>query len=149
MTFPYLDTSALAKWYLNEAFSEEVEGFLGQLPAAQVSSLSCVELRCLLARRRRSRELTPEMEAQAYATFQRDIREDHLRVLPLEDHHAQAAIELMEALPRHSLRTLDALHLAITQGAGIDRLATADRTMANAAEELGLTVTRFFPEESP
>ncbi len=30
---PYLDTSALAKWYLNEPFSKEFEAFIQEQPA--------------------------------------------------------------------------------------------------------------------
>ncbi|MEE8525879.1 MAG: PIN domain-containing protein, partial [Thermoanaerobaculia bacterium] len=81
MSIPYLDTSALAKWYVNEAFSEAVEEYLRSLPAVGISSLTCVELRCLLARRRRSREMTSELESEVWGCFQQDIRHDHLRVL--------------------------------------------------------------------
>ena len=40
---PYIDTSALAKWYLSEASSEELD--------AEISRLTVVEFRCLPARR--------------------------------------------------------------------------------------------------
>lgn len=50
---PYLDTSALAKWYLNEPFSEKFEAFIQEYSTAAISRLTVVELRCLLARRRR------------------------------------------------------------------------------------------------
>ncbi len=145
MTTPYVDTSALAKWYLNEDFSDAVEQYLRQVSAAQISSLTRVELRCLLARRRRYQEISPAVESQVYGRFQQDVRQGHLRVLPLEDEHAQAAIEIMESLPDHSLRTLDALHLALIRSSGLAILATADRVMATAAEAMGLTVTKFFP----
>lgn len=51
---------------------------------------------------------------------------------------------LMDRLPDHSLRTLDALHLAIVEAAGFEVVATADRVMANAAEALGMKVQGFF-----
>jgi len=41
----YLDTSALAKWYLNEAGSEAVVEFLQGLDSAVISSLSVTEMR--------------------------------------------------------------------------------------------------------
>ncbi len=34
---PYLDTSALAKWYLNEVLSDEVEAFLRSVLFARIS----------------------------------------------------------------------------------------------------------------
>lgn len=144
-SLPYLDTSALAKWYLNEPYSDAVEAYLRDLPAAWISSLTRLELRCLLARRRRSQEISAELEGQLLGRFNQDIRMEHLRTLPLEDEHTAAGIELMDSLPRHSLRTLDALHLAILLGAGLRTLVTADRIMAAAASELGLEVEAFFP----
>ena len=49
----YLDTMALAKWYLNEVGSEAFVDFLQGLRLAFVSSLTVTELRSLLSRRRR------------------------------------------------------------------------------------------------
>jgi hypothetical protein len=53
------------------------------------------------------------------------------------------ADDLVDQLSGHSLRTLDALHLAIAQSKGAGQLATADLAMARAAEALGLTVVAF------
>jgi uncharacterized protein with PIN domain len=58
VTGPYLDTGALAKWYLNEPFSEQFEAFIQEQPSAAISRLTVVEFRCLLARRRRAGEIT-------------------------------------------------------------------------------------------
>lgn len=140
---PYVDTSALAKWYLNEDASDEVEAYLRSFPFARISSLTVVEMRCLLARRRRYQELTSRQEAQCFALFQTDVTAGHLKLTPLQDEHTRAAAHLMEILPDHPLRTLDALHLALVRSEGFEALATADRTMAAAAADLGLTVQRF------
>ena len=64
-------------------------------------------------------------------------------VHPLHDTHAQAALDLIERLRRHPLRTLDALHLAIALDSGAALLATADRMMVRAAKTLGLPVATF------
>ena len=148
MTAPYVDTSALAKWYLNEDFSDAVEDYLRGFPSVQISSLTRIELRCLLARRRRYREISAELESKVSGRFQEDVQQGHLRVLPLADEHVETALAIMDGLPEHSLRTLDALHLALVRTAGLESLATADRVMASAAEELGLGVEKFFPEAS-
>jgi predicted nucleic acid-binding protein len=140
---PYLDTSALAKWYLHEEFSESFEEFLQTLPHAHISSLTRIEFRCLLARRRRSQEISAQLESEIQGQFQQDIRQGYLRVLPLGDAHVDAAVELMNRLSQHPLRSLDALHLAIVQGAALESIATADRILAAAAEDLGLAVERF------
>ena len=62
----YLDTSALAKWYLNEAGSEAFVAFLQGLGAAVISSLTVTEMRCLLSRRRRMGDLSVELESARY-----------------------------------------------------------------------------------
>jgi uncharacterized protein len=63
------------------------------------------------------------------ADFAADIRSGYFQVEPLTDRHAVVARELVGQLSDHSLRTLDALHLAIAQSAGVKILATADRGM--------------------
>ncbi|MFQ5930086.1 MAG: type II toxin-antitoxin system VapC family toxin [Acidobacteriota bacterium] len=148
MDRPYLDTSALAKWYLNEPFSDAVENFLLSLPYAWISSLTLLELRCLLARRRRSREITAEMEGQIMAIADHDVTQEHLRLVLLQERDVETAAVIVSSLPGQPLRTLDALHLSMVQSKGIKALATADRVMAAAGEALGLTVTKFFRNRS-
>lgn len=140
----YLDTSALAKWYLNEPFSEEFEAFIQAQPSAAISRLTVVEFRCLLARRRRMGELTKAVESRVFASFEEDIRAGFLQVHPIADEHLIAALGLITRLGRFPLRALDALHLAIAQGIHARRLATADKVMAVAGKAIGLGVVRFF-----
>ena len=144
MTGLYLDTSALAKWYLNEPFSEQFEAFIREEPTAVISRLSVVEFRCLLARRRRAGEISKAIESRVYASFEKDVGAGFLQVYPVTDEHLIAALGLITRLGRHPLRTLDALHLAIAQGIHCRRLATADKTMADAGKAAGLVVARFF-----
>jgi uncharacterized protein len=144
VTGPYLDTSALAKWYLHEPFSEEFEAFIQDQSTAAISRLTVVELRCLLARRRRAREITKTIESRVYASFERDVGAGYLQVYPVTDEHLIAALGLIAQLRRHPLRTLDAVHLAIAKGIQCRRMATADKTMAEAAKAAGLGVARFF-----
>jgi uncharacterized protein len=139
----YVDTSALAKWYLNEARSEEFDEFITRQEKAAISRLTVVELRCLLARKRRSREIDGRTENRVLHTFEVDVRAGYLTVYPLEDDHALAAADLIARLKTHPLRTLDALHLAIARGLGIEKVATADRIIAKAATALGMKAVRF------
>jgi predicted nucleic acid-binding protein len=141
---PYLDTSALAKWYLNEPFSEEFEAYIQEQPTVAISRLTVVEFRCLLARRRRAREITKAIESRVYASFEKDVGAGFLQVYPVADEHLIAALGLVTRLGKHPLRTLDALHLAIALGIQCRQLATADKTMADAAKAVALGVARFF-----
>ncbi len=143
MPGPYIDTSALAKYYLNEPRSEDFETFLRQQSEAWISRLTVLEFRCLLARRRRSREIDARIERQVLAAFEADIRAGFLSVHPLEDAHALAAIETLTRLRTFPLRSLDALHLAIARDCRCSGIATADRVLADAAVALGLAVVRF------
>lgn len=139
----YLDTSALAKWYLNEPKADAFEAFVRTLSEAAISRLTVLEFRCLLARRRRAGEIGATVERRVLASFDKDVRGGFLEVHPLDDDHAVAATAIIGRLPRHGLRSLDALHLAIALAIGARVLATADRVMAEAAKALGIEVVRF------
>jgi predicted nucleic acid-binding protein len=139
----YLDTSVLAKWYIAELNSERVAEYIIAIDNAIVSTLTKTELRCLLARRKRMQEINADLEAQIYATFLDDIAQGHLSLCKVEDKHVESAANLISILPAFSLRTLDALHLAIAQHHGLERIATADKLFAKAAEALGFKVDVF------
>ena len=50
--FVYFDTSALAKWYVNESKSNDVEAYIQRHGPVAISDLTFVEMRCLLAQQR-------------------------------------------------------------------------------------------------
>ncbi len=138
----YLDTSALAKWYLNEAGSEAFVTFLQGLDSAVISSLTQTEMRSLLSRRRRMGDLSAELESLLFAAFLDDIDRGCLQRYPFDD--ARFAVSnLIARYPEQPLRTLDALHLTLAAQAGIPMLATADAVMAETASLIGFAVERF------
>jgi len=139
----YLDTSALAKWYLNEPGSDDFVSYLQGLDVAVVSSLTRTEVRSMLARRRRMGELSHELESVVYAAFLNDIAQGWLQLYPVEDARFDEAANLIARYPEHPLRTLDALHLAIALQAQADALATADSVVADTAASLDFEVVRF------
>jgi hypothetical protein len=139
----YFDTSALAKWYLNEARSDDVEKYIQEHGPVAISELTVVELRCLLARRRRERNIDLKMEMRVFATFQEDIRQNFLICHPLPKNLAAGAINLLSVIGEVPLRTLDALHLMIAKEIQTDVLATADRIMAAGGKAMGFSVVRF------
>ena len=143
MNPPYVDTSALAKRYVNEPRSDEFEQYVARSMPVAISRLTILELRCLLARRRRTGEIDARLERDAFAAFEGDVRNGALTVRPLEDAHAAAALQILVRLKAHPLRSLDAMHLAIALDVGATEIATADRVMATAAAALGLKTARF------
>lgn len=106
----YVDTSALAKWYLNEVRSEEFATWMQAETETHISTLTVVEMRCLLARRRRNHEISIEMEQTVFATFQDDIAQGFLIQHSVDDESVRGVLALLTVLPDHPLRTLDALH---------------------------------------
>jgi hypothetical protein len=139
----YFDTSALAKWYINEAHSDDVEKYLQKHGPVAISDLTIVEMRCLLARRRRDKSITSQIETEAFATFQEDIRRRFLTCHPSPEGLAAGTINLIALLPDVPIRTLDAMHLMIAKEISATELVTADRIMADGAEALGIKVIRF------
>jgi predicted nucleic acid-binding protein len=140
----YFDTSALAKWYINEKGSTEVENFIRDQGPVAASDLTVVEMRSLLARRRRENHFNPSLEIEIFSTFQEDIRRKIIHCHPLPFGLAAAAVHLLNQFSDSSLATLDALHLALAKEIGTEILATADRIMADVAEAMGLEVVRFI-----
>jgi predicted nucleic acid-binding protein len=139
----YFDTSALAKWYISEAHSDDVEEYLQKHGPVAISDLTIVEMRCLLARRRRDKSITAQIETEAFATLQEDIRRRFLTGHPLPEGLAAGTINLIALLPDVPIRTLDAMHLMIAKEISATELVTADRIMADGAEALGIKVIRF------
>jgi hypothetical protein len=139
----YFDTSALAKWYLNEERSQDVERYIQEHGPVGISDLTVLEIRCLLARRRREGNIDPKMESRIFATFQEDIRQHFLVCHPFPEGLTAGAVNLVSVHLDLPLRTLDALHLVIAKEIQADKLATADRIMVAAAKAMGLSVVRF------
>ena len=139
----YFDTSALAKWYLNEPRSDDVEEYIQENGPVAISDLTVIEMRYLLARRRRERDIDSRTEIKIFATFQEDIRQRFLICHPLPSDITVGAINLLSVLPDVPLRTLDALHLVVVKEIQADTLATADKIMASGAKAMGLSVARF------
>ena len=139
----YLDTSALAKWFLNEPGSEAFVSFLQGLGSAVISSLTVTEMRSLLSRRRRMGDLSVELESVLFAALLDDIDRGWLQRYPLDDARFAEATNLIARYPEYPLRTLDALHLTMAADLGVSILATADGVMADAAMSMGMQVVRF------
>lgn len=139
----YFDTSALAKWYINEPRSDAVEDYIQQHGPVAVSDLTLVEMRCLLARRRRDGSLVGDADIRVWATFNEDVRQKHLICHPLPDKWAEGAVNLVSILTDIPLRTLDAVHLLVAREIQADAVATADRVMVAAAQAMGFSVVSF------
>ena len=143
MALSYIDTSALAKWYLPEFGSEAFSKWIQSQDDTCISSLTITEFRCLLARRRRMELLSALEVQQLFAKFKQDIEDAHLIHYPVENRHIINASLMIESLPSVPLRTLDALHLTIANDIPVEIIATADKIMGQAAQFLDVEVVLF------
>ena len=140
----YVDTSALLKRYVPETNSVAFDAWFVECAPALVSSLSLLELRCGLARKRRDLKITAEREIAAMGMVQADINEGALIVHACSDAFFVGAQQLINTICIEiSLRSLDALHLTIARSLKATSLATADTVMQQAAVELGFEVEFF------
>lgn len=139
----YFDTSALAKCYLPEEQSNEVEKYIQEHGPVAISDLTVVEMRNLLARHRREGNLDLNTEIRVFATFEEDIRQKFLICHPLSDGLARGAVNLLSVLSDLPLQMIDALHLAIAKEIQTDIFATADSIMAAGAKAMGFSVVSF------
>jgi predicted nucleic acid-binding protein len=134
----YLDTSALAKIYVAERESRELESALLGRRDLIVSNLTITELTSAIARRVRNAELAPAHARRIYQRVLRDLTAGEFRRAELTTGvHREAERLLMTVGGRLALRAGDALHLALASIAGARALVTFDRRMAEAAATVG------------
>jgi predicted nucleic acid-binding protein len=128
----YVDSSALAKLYVDEPTSALAVEILSVDPVLVTSMLTVVEVRRALAR-----HFTGINLVRARETFEADL--DRMALIqPTESTWAYAA-DIAEEL---EVRSLDALHLAVAKRLHIAalRFVTFDIRQAQAARLLGLDV---------
>ncbi len=123
----YLDSSALVKLVLLEAESAALEDHLGPRPGS--SSCGLVQVEVVRAVRHQG--------ADAVAEARRLLA--RIETIGVDEPLLRAAADIDQP----SLRSLDALHVAAALSLGEDlaELITYDRRMAEAASNLGLTVS--------
>ena len=129
----YFDTSLVAPLYRSEALTLTAEALLQQYRPV-VSLLTEVELASAAARWVRTNELTEDQAARVDKSFAEDLRLKIFERATLGDREYWRAKTWLQQR-RTSLRTLDALHLAISAENGWP-LITADRKLQQSAKEL-------------
>ncbi len=134
----YLDTSVIVPFYLPEILSETVEQLFRTEIQLGLSQLVEVELFSALSRRVRMGQIS-QVDAQSIVErFRADRLAGFYTLLSIEPVHfnlAQGWISRFDT----TLRTLDALHLAIAAANNL-RLVTADEALGKSAEIIGLEV---------
>ena len=142
----YFDTSALCRRYHREPGSEVVEQVFEESEARQyVSWLTMLETQSAFALKVRTGEITEPQLALLRSRLRADVVQHRLLVVRVLRRHFDRADQLLKVYGATiKLRTLDALHLAISldlQDRGLTQnLITADATMAKVGGLEGMSI---------
>lgn len=134
----YVDTSSLFAFYINESRSSEVQQILSSSEQIILSSLTRIEFLSSLKKRHRINEITSTTVEKIYAMFLEHIKGSVFELLVPTEKTFQVAEKVLKET-QTSLRTLDALHLAIAFE-NKTSLYTYDLVLLNAAKELNIGI---------
>ena len=129
----FLDSSALAKRYIREPGTEEVNELCRNASEILVSVISVPEIHSALNRTVRLGKLSKTQYRQLKHSFLNDVSE--ATIIALSEEIITKAILCLEKTP---LKTLDALHVASALHFGCELFVTADKAQGRAATALGL-----------
>jgi predicted nucleic acid-binding protein len=131
----FIDTSALAKRYVQEPGSEELEELFTSIAAEIfISTLAYVEFASAMGRKMRNMEISKAKVSEAI----KELEEDWHKVfgkIPLEDLLAETAAAI--AL-EYSLKGADAVRLASAQVTGAELFVASDNKLIRVAKKMGL-----------
>ena len=132
----YIDTSVLAAYYCPESLSDVAEDYLLSERRPAISQLTEVELASAVSCKVREKTLSEKDGLRILDTFQSHIDASMYTYLILDSRHYRLARSWISRLST-PLRTLDALHLAVSATYDLE-LITADKRLAESAIELGI-----------
>ena len=134
----YLDTSALAKLYVQEAESDALDSALIGRRDLLISELTLTELTSAIARRVREGVIEAASARRIYQQLFRDVRVGEYRLLDITSATHREAERLLLTIGRHApIRAGESLHLATAALANARALVTYDRQMHAVASALG------------
>ena len=131
----FLDTSALAKRYIQEPGSEELGALLTTVSTEIiVSTLAFVEFASAMGRKLRDKEVPEAAVGDAIKELKQDWRHVVTKI-PLEEALAQEAAAV--AL-EYSLKGADAVHMASAHVLEADLFVASDNRLIRVAKEMGM-----------
>lgn len=131
----FLDSSALAKRYVEEPGSDRLEQILSSASALGVSVICVCEVVSALCRRRREGMLSAQEYLKARSAFLEDVADSSL--INVTDAVIARAMALLERWP---LRSSDSLQAASAAEWNADLFVSADERQCAAARSAGLPV---------
>jgi len=134
----YVDTSVLVAYYCPEPLSDKVEAYLTAHVQPLVSALTEIELFSAVSKKVRTKEMKRKDSGRVVARFLADMENGYYTYLPVEASCFRLARDWI-GMFKLSLRTLDALHLAIASSQGFS-IVTTDKSLSKSAKGLGLSI---------
>lgn len=134
----FLDSSALAKRYVEEADSERLSEILSAASSLGVSVIAPTEVVSALARRRREGLLSRAQYTWAKEALFTDVGD--ARVIAITDGVVARAVSVLERWP---LRSSDSLHIACAAEWSCELFVSADQRQLRAARAYGLKVEQL------
>lgn len=131
----FLDSSALAKRYVEESGSDRVQDILSSASSLTISVLCISEIISALCRRRRERKLSQQQYLAAKEALLADIED--MSVINLTDRVITRAVDILEKWP---LRSSDSLQIASAAEWSAQLFVSADDRQCAAARQYGLQV---------
>lgn len=134
----YLDTSVLVAYYCFEPDSEIVEKVITKTKGPTISQLTEVELISAISKKVRDKSLAQMDGNRIITRFESHIGKQLFRWVPVQHEHYQIAKNWISQFDT-PLRTLDALHLALTAAENLT-LFTSDQQLIESAKNFGIDV---------
>jgi hypothetical protein len=134
----FADSSALAKRYVADERSDEMDAVLQGAANLAVSVLCLPEIISALCRRRRERFIAKTQYEAAKSALASDLAD--AAVIQITDDVLLESIRLLEL---HALRASDAVHLSSALIWGADKFVSSDARQCVAAKASGLNVVRL------
>jgi predicted nucleic acid-binding protein len=136
----YLDSAYIAKYYVNEPDSERVCVVIDAADSRVTSSISLVEMACVVHRHMREGALKPPQVHAILHKFFAHVESGFWILWPVTEPLLRRANHLVSTSPPNTfLRTGDAIHLTSAFEAGETEIWASDSHMLAAAPHFGLT----------
>jgi hypothetical protein len=134
----FLDSSALAKRYVEEPGSDRLEEMLSSASSLGVSVICPSEVVSALCRRRREGKLSPQQYVKAKQALFEDIED--ASVVNITDQVIARAVEILERWP---VRSSDSLHIASAAEWSAELFVSAGERQCTAARRYGLRTEKL------
>jgi predicted nucleic acid-binding protein len=132
----YLDTSVIVAYYCPEPLSEKSEAFIISHGQPAISNLTELELFSAVSRKISEGGMKRTDGSRVTARFLSHLDNQFYRRYPIEPQHYRLARDWIGQFTL-SLRSLDALHLAVASSEGAT-LVTADETLAKSGKSVSV-----------